>query len=143
MPVINWHVLYFTDTTEEKSEKTFSPTDKSGFFLLPSHCQVRENSEVAAVAWAAREMARSKWYSSLYFRMKVRVHQTLSSISVSSGHTINGEDCSESSGGLSSETKQAASSQVANFFHTLKSTLGIGNVLFTVSKMTKEAKLIT
>ncbi|KAB1258765.1 WD repeat-containing protein 64 [Camelus dromedarius] len=44
-------ILYFTDTTEEKSEKKFGPTNKSDFFFLPKHPQMkREKSEVAVLA---------------------------------------------------------------------------------------------
>ena len=76
-PVINWSVRYFSGTTKEKSEKKFGPTSKPGFFFLPSHPQVkREKSEVAAVIWAIHQRARTQLYSSLYFRMKVRVYQS-------------------------------------------------------------------
>lgn len=117
MPVTNWHVLYFTESTEEKSEKKFRPTNKSGFFLLPSHQQMkREKSDVTVVAWASHV-----WYSSLYFRMKVWVPQTLSSISISSGHPSM-EKVAHGAQVASDLNKEAASRQLANFIHRWKST---------------------
>lgn len=133
--VTNWPVLYFTGTTEEKSERKFCPTNKPDFFFLPSYPQVkREESEVAAVAWAALQMARSQWYSSLYFRMKVRVYQILSPTSVSSGHPIDGKDYSRSSDGLISEYHASSNIQLASFFHTWKSTYWIRNISYLLSE---------